>query len=327
MSPQLVRKPLFLVLAVLALAMPASAAEVNKYLPEDTEILVSLNIKQILASPVLKQIGLEQIKDALNSVEEINSVLKDLGFDPLKDLDGVLISSPGGNDQDKGLIIIQGQFDLAKFKAKGEQAAKDFAENLKIHKVADGVGGTFIVYEATIQDQPSLFVALANKNTILASPGKDYVVDALKKEAAPNRPVLKSKEFQALLEKIDGNQSLYVAGLGSAFAKGNLPDGIVRDALLKVDAIGGGITVTKDINLEVVVGAKTIKDAKDIHKTINDGLTQGATILGLLALQEKKLAPVVDIVRTIRCNTKEKGVTLKAQLTEEALKKLFNPDE
>jgi len=327
MSPQLVRKPLFLVLAVLALAMPASAAEVNKYLPEDTEILVSLNIKQILASPVLKQIGLEQIKDALNSVEEINSVLKDLGFDPLKDLDGVLISSPGGNDQDKGLIIIQGQFDLAKFKAKGEQAAKDFAENLKIHKVADGVGGTFIVYEATIQDQPSLFVALANKTTILASPGKDYVVDALKKEAAPNKPVLKSKEFQALLEKIDGNQSLYVAGLGSAFAKGNLPEGIVRDALLKVDAIGGGITVTKDINLEVVVGAKTMMDAKDINKTINEGLTQGATILGLLALQEKKLAPVVDIVRTIRCSTKEKGVTLKAQLTEEALKKLFNPDE
>jgi hypothetical protein len=327
MMARLCKRGCGVLLAALVLALPAPAAEVNRYLPEDTEILISINLKQILGSALVKQVGVEQIRQALNQIEEVQAVLKDLNFDPLKDLDQVLIASPGGNDQDKGLVIVHGTFDLDRFKKRGEDAAKDNPDILKVHKIA-GMGGPFLLYEVNIPDQQiPLFVSLPNKNTLLVSPGKDYVVDALRKGPDKLKPELKSKAFQALLEKMDPKQSLAIAGLGEAFTKGgNLPD-LIKDPLSKVDAIGGGITVDKGIDLEVVVSTRTVAEARELNNTINAGLTQGLGLLALLAANEKSLQPVVDILKTIRCTNKEKSVILRAQVSEDVLQKVLPPEK
>jgi hypothetical protein len=225
-------------------------------------------------------------------------------------------------------VIITGTFDLAKFKARGDDAAKDNPDILKIHKIADGLGGQFLLYEVNLPDQQiPVFVSLPNKNTLLISPGKDYVVDALKKEPLKGKPELKNKDFQALLEKMDPKQSISMAGLGEAFTKAeSLPD-FIKDPLSKVEAIGGGITIDKDVNLEVIVSTKTVAEAKELNKTINNYLTQGLGVLALLATQEKNLQPVVDILKTVRCSNKEKALIFKAQVTEDVLKKLSGQDQ
>src|SRR5208283_5050685 len=123
--------------------------------------------------------------------------------DPFKDLDKMVSAGPGGSDNDKGLIIIHGRFNLDKFKTKGEETAKANSDILKIHKINDGKD---ILYEVTIDGLPSsLWVSFASKNTLLVSPGKDYVVDALKRTDKP--VALKNKDFQGMLEKMDPRQS------------------------------------------------------------------------------------------------------------------------
>jgi len=302
----------------------ARAAEIDRYLPEDTEVISTLNVKQLLSSPVVKKFGLAQLKEALDSIEEAKTVLQDLGFDLLKDLDRITTAGPGGSDTDKGLIIIHGRFDLAKFKAKADEVAKGNSDVLKIHKIKDAKGAEVLLYEVTPPEFPTpLFVAMASEKTILASPGKDYVIDALKRK---DKPVLKNKDFQALLEKMDQRQSFSIAALGSALAKADLPDQ-VKDSLKNLDAIGGGLTVGEDINLELVANAKTAKSAKEINQVISDGLNQGLGILSLLATMQKELAPVVDIVKTIRSNARDKTITIKASIPAEVIEKWSKKDD
>src|SRR5205807_2003572 len=113
---------------------------------------------------------------------------------------------------------------------------------VKIHKVKVGTG-SHQVYELNLsgQDQP-LFVAVVDNKTLLASPGKDYVVGALRQARLKKKAVLKNKAFQAVLEKLDPKQGIALATLGSSLRKskllGMLPEGI-RDTLAGIDVLGG----------------------------------------------------------------------------------------
>src|SRR5689334_2673276 len=99
------------VLIVAALVGPVRAAEIDKLLPADTEVVITVNVKQILGSALLKKAGLDQWKGALKELPQVGDILEELGFDPFTDLDRVTIASPGGSEQDRGLIIARGNFD------------------------------------------------------------------------------------------------------------------------------------------------------------------------------------------------------------------------
>ena len=202
------------------------------------------------------------MRELLKQIDEVGTTLKDLDFDPFTDLENITVAGPNSNEPDRFLVIVHGKYKLEKFTAKGDEVAKSMDDVLKLHKVADGAGGQAIVYEVRIpdQDQP-LFVALPNATTMLVSPGKDYVADALKRSKAKAPVTLKNKNFQALLAKMDPKQTLALAAVGEALAK-SLGDGPHKDALAKIDALGGGVTLADDLKLELVVGARRCRKPK-----------------------------------------------------------------
>ena len=63
--------------AVLA-AVPARAAdaELDKFLPADTEIFVRINIRQLLDSKLVKD-HLDEVRDFIKQVDELNTALED----------------------------------------------------------------------------------------------------------------------------------------------------------------------------------------------------------------------------------------------------------
>jgi hypothetical protein len=315
---------LFIAAVVLTLGVmaPLRAADIDKFLPTDTEVFVRINIRQALDSPLAKKLGIDQAKELLKQVDGLDDALKELDFDLFRDLDTFTFAAPDSTESDRLLAILHGKFKVAKFKTKGEALAKDMADVIKLHKVNDGAGGQVNVYQVTApgQDMP-LFVAIVNETTILVSPGKDYVADAIKRDKLKEAAALKNKDFQALLEKMDPKQTVSLAAIGPALTR-MMDDGIVKEALQKIDAIGGGVTLGDDIKIELVVGAKTVQEAKDLHKTVNDGITQGLAVVALLAVQNQDLAPVVDVLKTIKCTVKDKNVTLKADISADVLNSL-----
>lgn len=312
-------------LTVLFCAPLGRAAEGEPYLPEDTEVVVNLNVRQILDSELVKKNLLEMAQEALRGQDEVQDVLKDLGFDPFKDLDRLIVASPAGNDRDRGLIIAHGRFDVDKFKAKAEAVAKDDDTHLKIRKV---LGGKHLLYEVNLPDRNEpLFVALAGRDTILASLGKDYVVDALKKVGKKDKAALKNKQFQTLLDKLDARQSLSMAAvktpeLAKTFDKA---PGDIKDMLTKIQALGGGVTISDEVKLELVVNVENVKDAKDLRDSAKAGLD---LVVGFLsAFAQAQATPgaelVVDFLKTLTIKNVESTVVLKGRISSDAIEDII----
>jgi hypothetical protein len=306
---------------VLAVA-PLRAGEVDKYLPDDAEMVISVNVKQIVESELFKKNVEAKAREALKNQDELQDALKDLGFDPFTDIERVIAARPAGGEQDRGLLIVHGKFDLDRFQAKAEKIAKDQPDLLKVHKVANGAGGKLLVYEVALAEQaPPLFVALPNKSTLLASPGKDYVVDALKKD----KPSLKNKDIAALLRSMNDKQGVSVAVVGEALVEGASAD--VKDLFAKVDAVGGGVTVGDEIKLEVAVSAKNADDAKAIKDGVDGGLKQARLTLAALAFADsKQIDAILDVVNTIKASVKDKTVLIKAAVSPEGIENALKKD-
>ena len=136
--------------------------------------------------------------------------------------------------------------------------------------------------KSRIEQAPPVFVALPNRFTLLASPGKDYVVDALKK----NKAALKNKDMAALLERMNDKQGVSAAVVGSALTGDAPPE--VKDLLAKVDAIGGGVTISDEIKIEVAVAAKNADGAKTIKEGLDGGLKEAQLDPGGASLRQQQ---------------------------------------
>jgi hypothetical protein len=283
----------------------------------------------MLDSALFKEQIKPAIKEALEGLDEVAGVLKDLNFDPLKDLERITLASPASGENDRGLAIVRGNFDLEKFRAQLANLARDNEEILKTHKVADGVGGTETIYEVVLPGLPnSLYGCLFSKDTLLLALGKDYLVDAIKQVRGKKKVVLKNKDFQALLERMDPKPGLSLAAVPGKFLKGEALDSVpalVKDAVEKIDAIGGSVTFEKDIQMEVSVATKEEKDARDLRDGVDRFVKAGMAVLALLGSDRKELNLALDIVKTIKVTSKGKVVTIKGRVNpeaiEEALKK------
>ena len=77
---------------VLGLTTTARAAEPDKLLPADTDTVAVVNLRQIIDSDIIKKYALEQIKQLLDG-QDAKQILTDLGLDPLKDVEKVVIGS------------------------------------------------------------------------------------------------------------------------------------------------------------------------------------------------------------------------------------------
>jgi len=310
-----------------AVASSARAGDVDRYLPDDTEMVVSVNVKQIVESELFKKYVEESAREALKNNDELQDALKDLGIDPFTDVERVIAARPSGVDKDRGLVIVHGRFDLDKFKDTAERAAKDHPDVVKVLKVSDGAGGKFLVYEVTPNEQSApVFITLPNKSTVLVSPGKDYVVDAMKRDAANEKPRLKNADMQGLLERMNDKQGVSVAMLGSALTEGASQE--VKDLFAKVDAVGGGVSVGDEIQIEIAVSAKDADDAKDVKDSIGAGLKQAKLLLAALAFADNpKVEALLDVANSVKVSVKDKTVLLKGAVSADVIEDAFKKEK
>ncbi len=327
------------VLLASALAAPARAGDVDRYLPEDTEVVVAVNVRQLLDSPLVQKHALTLAREALRSVDMVEDVLKDLGFDPFKDLDRLVAASPGGKtDTDRGLLVARGKFDRARFKAKAEEVVKTYGDILKIRKVPDGTGGHHLVYEVNHPEAPTPFyVALAGDNTLLASPAKDYVVDALEKIGKTDKPALKDRDLQALLEKVDDRQTVSVAAVSAALKERMLAaasylggdEKDVAEVLDKITAIGGGLTLGEDVKVEVVVSTRNAADAKRFRDSADRGLKLALAALAALSQGEKNegLELALEVVKSLKVTAKDRTIVIKGRVSADAVEDVLKQDK
>lgn len=318
-----------LTVALLAVgAVPLCAADL-KYLPDDTEIVITVNFRQILTSELVKA-QKEAIAQARAMLEqqvpaEAQKWLKKAGFDLFKDLDSVTIALPAKKDAKEVLIVVDGSFQADKFYGTAEEAAKQYAGVLKVTKA----GEQKLVEVTPPEKGDGMFVALAGDKVLVAGSTKAGLTTALARGAGNEKPKLK-KEILTLLETTSPKQSISAVASGKALAKllesAKLPDGqaqAIAPALQAIDGLSAAITITKDLQFQIGIGTKDAETANNLAKGANFGILLIKGVVAQKAQEDQKLMPLVDIVNTLRVTTMSSSVLFRGEATLDNIDKLI----
>ena len=203
------------VLGLLAI-LPAVGAANSKLLPDDTQVVFSINVRQILNSELVKanKDAMDQAKLALENEAADNAAMKYLkstGFDIFRDLHSITVA--GSGDKEPTVFIIRGSFDPAKLDATARQAANDNPGTIKITK-----SGERNVYEFAANGTNKAFATLVDNKALVAAPSAAGLNDALERLAGTKKASLK-KEFAILLDTVNDQQSINFVATGAALAK------------------------------------------------------------------------------------------------------------
>lgn len=296
---------------------PAPAADVDPMLPSDTEIVAQVNVRQLLDSPLVKQHALELMKNALKSNPPVEAVFQELGLNPFTDVDSITLAGPGGNDPNKGVAIVHGKFDLAKFKTRAQDAVKEGAP-LSIEK-----SGNYTVYEVNIPEGPAqtLFVALPDAKTLVASPKKELLADALDKHAGKKKGDV-SADLTARVRKHVAGESAWIVVLSRGLNKGPVAtDANAKEFLDKSVTLSSSVTVTKDVILGATIDAKNADDATALQKKLSGLIDQGKGILDAFAQSQKELAPLQDLANSLKVTAADKTVTVSGTIPNAVIEK------
>jgi len=324
-------------LALCGAVLPAAAADL-KYLPEDTEIVISVNFRQIMDSPIVKaqKDAAGKVKslldDAVKSLldkalgdnnEEAQKYLKATGFDLFRDLSTVTVAHPGGHDHEALLAIIEGDFDPEKFHAAAADAVKDHGDVISMTQ-----SGKHKIIEVSFPNGgKTRVIVMVNKNIILACSTKDRMRTALARAEASERGKLK-KELSSLLEATSPKQSISAVATGTALAKimekAPVPNAQnAGDVLKNIDGLSGAVTFGKDVQFQLGISAKDENTAKTLAQQANFGLFMVKGVVAQKAKEDQKLLPLVDVANTLRATAQGASLLLRGEITLENLDKLI----
>ena len=249
---------------VVGLAAPTvRAAEPDRLLPADADMVVQVNVKQILGSDIIKKYALEQIKQALDG-QDIKKLLTEMGLDPFKDIDRVVAASIdtkiGQRDDAKFLGIIHGTFDPDKFYKAAEVQSKKDADRFAMIKDGDTV---IFKFTPETGGQP-IYGTVVNDKTIIAASDKKLIATALKAAEAKKKAPIKP-ELADLLKKMDEKSSVFAVGIVKGKfdelkfpGGGNIPIDLssIQKLLPKTEAVSVSVKIDSDVNVEVTLGMK-----------------------------------------------------------------------
>lgn len=303
-----IRRLLAGMLVLCVLAAPGRAADAEKYLPNSTEGVVTINVKQMLTAPLVKN-NIDTLKGLILGAGNTQQILTDLGLDPFQHIDSIVVGVDSNPAQ--SVAVVNGTFDVAKIKAHIEKAV---ANNSKIVKIAKTAAYTYYEVKPPEQDE-TMYVAVLDGTTVAASPSRDAVIDALDKKAGKKQGALK-KDLAALLAKADKNQSISLVALGGALAATGHP------AAAKVTTLSGGITLADDVKAQIILNTANANDAKAVEADLKEGLDQIKALVDLTVNNNKELQPLLEVVGTLKLAASGSSVTLTGQISKNVINSL-----
>jgi hypothetical protein len=319
---------MFLVLVFpLATGLHVSAADIDKYLPNDTEAVRCYNIRRLLDSEIIKKHLLGKVENFLKNSEEIQKELKAIGFDPLKDLDSYIEATPGGGKVADGLFMLHGKFDQAKINARLAKMAADTPALLKTTKVGDDT-----LWELALPFQPlpgvnSVWFAVVDETTLAAAANKDYMLEVFDKKAGKKKTALR-KEMKDVLAKVDGRETLWIAASAGALLKGplrELPDLQEFVAILdKSNQLYGGLTITEEVKGSGTLVCKDAATAGEALKLIEKGLAEARKNL---PTDPQAKAIVETLLGGIKVSVKENTVTAQLNVSKRDVAKALESEK
>jgi hypothetical protein len=304
------------VMAALWLA-PAQAAEIDPCVPDGADLVLHVNVKQLLDAPVVAKHVLPDIKAAWERDGFKPRLLAErLKFDPFKDVASICVAGPATQAADKALLIVHGRFDVDTLQTAAEIYANRGADDFKAHKQDEQ---RYYEFREPRSGRTG-FVALLDKETLVLSPSKDALLAAALRHRAKKAPRL-AKELESLLGKVDGKQTVWLAGIVSDEVKKDLGSNPqVQKTLGALQSIQGGITIAEGLRGEILIQTSDVRAAGEIRKLL-DGLKSLVSLAVTDTASDRLGTLPADLVNAVKLATEKDAVTIKIAASAEQIEK------
>jgi hypothetical protein len=304
--------------ATIALALSGPVSAFEKYLPEKTEVVLGMNVRQMIESPPIKKYGPALMaeywftflvltnKDAFKAVLEGNPGV--FQKDKAKSAEqlammaeygaGLVIAGPlDGRDEDV-IVILQGKFEPEKAKEVIQFIGSTRFLGLSVTTQKVGEREVYEVVPPQIGAK-GLFVAVADNRHILLAESKEWILASLADSTSNAKPRFNDR-LQTLLGKVDRTQSAWMVAAP------------VKD--FQLEEVTAGIRIDSDIRMEVNVVAKSEVEAQAIAGEATMGLGQLGGTLKDLAREFPELSPLVPVPEAAKVTLNGKIVQFNAQI-------------
>jgi hypothetical protein len=309
--------------ALAVLPGPRSHAADANWFPDDTELVVVVNLKQIFSSEMIRAQpdAVGELNDVLGQFAGVHAVqkyLKEAGLDAFRDLTRVTFVYTGAKDPRVSFLVLEGEFAADKLNA----AARADGAALRAKK-----SGADTVYEIAPRGEKRFYATLVNPSTLLAAASEEALADARGRTAGARKSGLK-KEIRTALEAADDNQSVAFVSGGAAFARRveglSLPRAESAVTFLRtLDAFAGGVTLAKDVRFRLTFNAESEEAAKKLTESANGAARILLTLVRQTAGTDAKYLPVVDVVKGLRFTQEGAGIRFAGAMTLDTVEKLL----
>jgi len=317
-------------LAVGFLAVPTTARAVDpKILPNDAEWVFSINFKQIVESELVKANKeavdqlLDMAKQAARGDGGAEKFFKAAGFDPMKDMTGLTMAGPSGVDPDKLVIIMEGKFNPEKMHAAAADAIQGAGDMVKMTKI-----GATKVYEVGVPGEKTIFAALVDDKTLVATASRDGLADTIARIGGTKKSNQK-KEFADLVKTTNTKQSMYFVATGNAIASGiknapNVPNpDQIAGALAEIKGISGALTLTKELQFQLNVNTMDPKTAQKMAQGAQIALKLVQAMAQKKAEGDPKAQIATDVLKTLRITNMGNNLVFRGELSLDVIERLF----
>jgi hypothetical protein len=304
-------------LAAFLPARPVGAGEADKYWPDDSEFVVSIDVRQGLDSKVAKKHLLGLVKEAIDNHAEVRQLLQATGLDPLRDIAGVTAAGRRAGDKVAGLVLVRGTFDLTKIQTAAKEWAKRRPEEVRIREEGDQT-----TYEIPSK-QPGrdpVFGSFLDKELLVLSPSKQTILDAAAKHTGKKAAAV-SKDLQTLVSRTDRKQTLWLAALLTEDLQKDLVKGVPKDKAGQLRSIHGGVLFTDRVRADFRLQTSDRRTAADLRKNL-DGLR---VLLRYGALNNKNIpgfAPLLaEMIGAVKITSMDNVVIFHAEVSDAQIDK------
>jgi hypothetical protein len=276
-----------------------------KWLLDDAEMIFKVNIKQLMASAIMKKGGVEAIKQGINSNEQAKAIIEAAKLDVTKDIDTLLASAVAKTPTEaKARIVIRGRFDPAKIQTA--LAKRDEVKTIK--------EGGHTLFEITTQGN-SMYAGFANDNTLVVTQDKESTVEGIKSGGKNAAKI--SKKMQTAMQKFSGKESLAMAFvINDDLRKMMQGQPQFGEAASKLQTVTAALSITDNVDMIVRGITGDAKSAGQLQKLLDVLIATAKASVG------DEVPPAVqDIINAVKTGADKEAVKIELKVTKEMLEK------
>jgi len=302
--------------------VPIRAADLAAVLPNDSEVVTQINVKQLLTSAVVKKYAATMIDDFMEKSPEAMQFSQLTGLDPRKDIGRIVIAGSGSDPSNiKGVVLLEGTFDVVKLNTVLGEIARTKNEAVSVVK-----DGDLTIYKMKGPDSPmTLFATIADKSLIVAGTSVEVVKDTIAKKNGTKKGKV-TKELHDLLGRMNDDNSFSFVAVTKGKGEGlPIPQPEIARIVEKMHGISLSLNVSAEIALELGISVEDAEIANEFGDLLAQAIPQAKAFVKVIAIQQPKLKkPLTDIVATIKSSVNDKVISVNLSVPALAIDALIN---